>query len=196
MRVCVVQDVLVNNLAHIAKTIGDRTPPVMSPAGAGDGGDASPPAKSPASTPPRGPVLDATSVQKPPRRRNISERQGWVDPDGSDDDDDVEESEEEADDDAALVKLFKDPNFSTTQVSVGAKTSVGANTMCLRWKLDGPVVFATAPLVKDDKYTVSPSPLVVPDGATGSIYVTFDAEATSENKEILKKATLSWIRQR
>lgn len=228
MCVCV-QDVLVNNYAHISKTIGDLTPPMLSLASPEDAAraspeDASPPSppaaavhKSPASTPPRVvPVVDAASVQKPPRRRlNISERLGWVDPDGSDadaadaaeadaaeaddDDTDAEEDSDDGagaadDDDSALVKLFKDPNFTTTQVTVGAKTNT--TDLCLRWKFDGPIVFATAPLVKDDKYTVSPSPILVPGGATGSIYVTFDAEATPANKELLKNVTCRWIRQR
>jgi hypothetical protein len=206
-----VQDLLLDNRAALAHMVGDR--PDLALVGTLA---ASPPAnanaKSPASTPPRPvPVLDAASAQKK-KKKNISERHGWVD--DADDATDADATDADATDasdddggdggggedaamlDAALVSLFENPEFQAGKVTVGAKT--GTTLLCLRWTIGAPV-YATAPLSSDDadKYTIMPTPYLAPGGPTGgSKYVSFNVEATEDNKKLLKHETQSWFRKR
>ena len=194
------QGALIHN-PNVDKDVGKRTPPTQSLVG-GAGSPIADQAHTPKS---KASVVDAGSVQKPPRRRSTEERLGGkivTDSEADDDDaaDDADDDDDAAGDDddlvdaAGLVALFENPDFQGGKITV---SSAANSKLTFRWTPNG-TVFATPPVsdAEADKYTVRPSPYPVENRSTNQKYVTFNVLATEANKTLVKNETQTWFRKR
>ena len=205
------QGALIHN-PNVDKDVGKRTPPTQSLVGGAGSPIAGSPIADQAHTPKsKASVVDAGSVQKPPRRRSTEERLGGkiVTDSEADDDDDAAGDAADDDDDAAgdaagddddlvdaagLVALFENPDFQGGKITV---SSAANSKLTFRWTPNG-TVFATPPVsdAEADKYTVRPSPYPVENRSTNQKYVTFNVLATEANKTLVKNETQTWFRKR
>ena len=194
------QGALIHN-PNVDKDVGKRTPPTQYLVG-GAGSPIADQAHTPKS---KASVVDAGSVQKPPRRRSTEERLGGkivTDSEADDDDaaDDADDDDDAAGDDddlvdaAGLVALFENPDFQGGKITV---SSAANSKLTFRWTPNG-TVFATPPVsdAEADKYTVRPSPYPVENRSTNQKYVTFNVLATEANKTLVKNETQTWFRKR
>ena len=191
------------------KDVGKRTPPTQSLVGGG-GSPIADQAHTPKS---KASVVDAGSVQKPPRRRSTEERLGGkimtdddddaagddaagddAAGDAGDDDDAAGDDDAAAVDAAGLVALFENPDFQGGKITV---SSAANSKLTFRWTPNG-TVFATPPVsdAEADKYTVRPTPYPVENRSTNQKYVTFNVLATEANKTLVKNETQTWFRKR